>query len=198
MSNRRCEFDGCGREHESHGLCSGHAKQLRKGWKLRPLGVGRPLEERFWDKVQVAGESDCWEWSGAIEDNGYGKISRGGRGAGMVGAHKLSYELANGPLPAGVIVDHRCFNHGCVNPAHLRAVTQKQNQENRAGLPANNKSGVRGVYWSARHERWVAVVKHHGKTHHVGHFTNLQDAETAVIERRNQLHTHNDLDRIAA
>jgi hypothetical protein len=88
---------------------------------------------------------------------------------------------------------HRNCPKNCVNPEHLRPVTQKQNVENRPGLAANNTSGVTGVYW--HRNRWMAEVKHNGSKHYVGRFTDIAEAEAAVIAKRNELFTHNDIDR---
>lgn len=42
-------------------------------------------------------------------------------------AHRVAYEIAKGPIPDGLCVDHLCRNHGCINPFHLEAVTWGEN-----------------------------------------------------------------------
>lgn len=76
-----------------------------------------PIEQRFWPKVQK-GEG-CWLWTGCRDHHGYGQINRGGHAGGHVKAHRLSFELANGPLPPGAHVLHRCDTPACVRPDHL-------------------------------------------------------------------------------
>lgn len=88
----------------------------------------RPLEERFWSKVDKRGPDDCWLWTGALNGSmGYGTIQRGGRGEGQVRAHRLSWELAHGPIPEGLIIDHLCRTPRCVNPGHMELVTFREN-----------------------------------------------------------------------
>lgn len=81
-----------------------------------------PLEIRFWAKVDKT--PTCWLWTGAINGNGYGHIKIDGR---MLGAHRVSYELAGRSIPAGLDIDHLCRVHRCVNPAHLEPVTRRVN-----------------------------------------------------------------------
>jgi hypothetical protein len=95
-----------------------------------------------------------------------------------------------------VELDHRhTCPKNCVNPDHLRPVTHKQNHENRAGPQRNGHSGVRGVTWNKKNQAWQAQVKHHQKTHYAGIFDTVEEAEAAVIAKRNELFTHNDRDR---
>ena len=84
----------------------------------------RSLADR-WAALVERG-SGCWEWQGSRTPDGYGRINSGGRGVPLP-AHRVSYELHVGPIPEGFEIDHLCKNPGCVNPAHLEAVTHKEN-----------------------------------------------------------------------
>ncbi len=78
--------------------------------------------ERFWPKVEKT--EGCWIWKGADNAKGYGRVVAAGR---TRPAHVIAYELLVGPVPAGLELDHLCRNRGCVNPAHLEAVTHRVN-----------------------------------------------------------------------
>lgn len=146
--------------------------------------------ERFWPKVDKSG--DCWIWTAGRYGFGHGQFSVKGR---STPAHRVSFEMANGPIPPGLVIDHICHNAPCVNPAHLRAVTQKQNLENQVSAHTNSKSGVRGVHWRKRTANWEVSVRHHGKTMYGGKFQSLEQAERAAIDLRLRLFTCNDADR---
>lgn len=82
----------------------------------------------------------CWKWYGRLRwDNGgkiaYGQMSWRGRSHG---AHRVAHELYVGPIPQGLQIDHLCRNTRCVNPAHLEAVTQRENVLRGVGFAAVN------------------------------------------------------------
>ena len=147
---------------------------------------------RFWAKVDTS--TGCWLWTAGTSTNGYGRFRIDNH---TVYAHRYAYEQVNGPIPAGYDTDHICRNRLCVNPDHLRVTTRKQNMENHNGdaLPTNHTSGVRGVTWHRRARKWMVQVRHHETRHYGGLFTDLDEARQAAIELRNQLHTHNNVER---
>lgn len=83
-------------------------------------------EERFWSKVDASG--DCWVWTASVSIGGYGKysISSGGKTTYPY-AHRHSYSILVGDVPAGMDLDHVCRNRRCVNPDHLEPVTHREN-----------------------------------------------------------------------
>lgn len=155
-------------------------------------GPRTPMEERFWAKVEKT--DTCWNWT-ASTVAGYGQLKIDGR---PIRAHRISYELMVGPIPAGMFVDHRCHQRACVNPEHLRLATPKQNVENQRGAMSNSTTGLRGVYWIKDHQSWRAQVMHNGELIYLGYYSNKEDANAAVVAKRNELFTHNDADRRAA
>jgi hypothetical protein len=83
-----------------------------------------PLEERFWRYVAIG--DDCWTWTGSLAGR-YG-VLRGPKRTRLY-AHRLSYEIHNGPIPEGLCILHSCDNPLCVNPAHLRVGTMADNMK---------------------------------------------------------------------
>lgn len=193
-----CSIEECPNEILARGLCTVHySRQRRTGTTDGPIIKSSrtprmSLEERFWAKVEKT--DGCWNWTAAKVHNGYGVFTLPDQ---QQVAHKVAYRWSVGEVPEGFDLDHMCHNRECVNPAHLRLATHKQNQENRAGAQRNSKSGVLGVHYDARTKMWTAKVKHHGKVAFNARYSTLQDAADAARNARQNIFTHNDLDRVA-
>ena len=92
---------------------------------------------RFEKYIDKSGE--CWLWTGACDKNGYGLIGIEGK---IWLAHRFSYFLANGELPAyPLVVRHKCRSKNCVNPDHLEPGTKSENQLDRA----RDGTDIRGI-----------------------------------------------------
>lgn len=196
MDKRTCSYDGCGKLAKSKGLCPGHYQQQRKGQELRPLkpsSRGLTLEQRFWPKVNKG--TGCWEWTGYVMPQGYGLFWDGKK---PNTAHRVSWELTNGPIPDGMDLDHRCANRRCVRPDHLRVVTRSQNMQHLTGPRKDNTSGVRGVCWDKNRSAWKVSVQLNGRTYSGGKYSTLVEAERAAKALRADLYTHDDHDQWVA
>lgn len=124
-------------------------------------GPFRPLEERFWEKVQKGGVDDCWSWLGALCPNKYGRIKRG-TGLRTELAHRLSYELTYGH-PGTMCVLHKCDNPSCCNPKHLFLGTQT---DNHADMVKKRRNYFGSDHWSARiDEEQVKSIRRDGRSY---------------------------------
>ena len=88
-------------------------------WRMvRKVRTKLPTTELFFRHVDVTKDSaECWNWTGAIGQGGYGKFKYKGKN---VGAHRVSWLLHyNKKIPKGTQVRHNCHSAKCVNPRHL-------------------------------------------------------------------------------
>jgi hypothetical protein len=87
----------------------------------------KTLADRFWEKVDRRGPDDCWLWTKATNEHGYGVMRPAGKRSGpTLKAHRVSLMLA-GVDVEGVLIRHSCDKPPCVNPAHLSVGTHADN-----------------------------------------------------------------------
>lgn len=182
-----CAYRECDREAkyftvDERGLCKPHQMTCSR-W-----GSNTP-QESFNQRVDKSrGANACWIWTaGTCGANGnlYGSFS------GQC-AHRVAYQFSHGPIPVGMEIDHTCHVYLCVNPAHLRLATSKQNKENlERGFGA---SGIRGV--RLKSGRYEATIVHNRKHLYLGRFDTAEEAGEVARLKRLEMFTHNDVDRM--
>lgn len=85
-------------------------------------------------------------------------------------AHRIIWEMFNGEIPVGLVIDHIDGNRSNNMVENLRICTFQQNHFNR-GKQSNNKSGFKGVSWHKQKQKWVAQIKLDGRNKFLGFFT---------------------------
>lgn len=93
-------------------------------------------------------ETGCWVWTGKSDRHGYAMLGS------VLLLHRVSYELYNGPIPDGLVIDHvyerGCRSTMCLNPAHLEPVTIAENTAR--GFSPAAVSHRTNICQSGRHE----------------------------------------------
>lgn len=119
------------------GLCNAHYRR----WQY--LGTtelpSRPSVEERLEAGLVRQSNGCLEWTGGRGPRGYGKIMVAGE---HLRTHRVAWELANGPIPDGLWVLHRCDNPPCCDVGHLWLGTHVDNQADKAakGRSSNGRA----------------------------------------------------------
>lgn len=101
-------------------------------------------------RSKVIERDGCWGWTGSFFQTGYAifNVKMADGVWRPTTAHRVSYEIAVGPIADGLHIDHLCRNRQCVNPAHLEPVTPRINN-------------LRGESRSAQQARWTHCPKGH-------------------------------------
>lgn len=95
--------------------------------------------------------AECWEWNGSTnKKTGYGKKTWNGS---HVLAHRWVFELLQGPIPEGLVINHKCSNRACVNPTHLEVVDQAGNCRHGKGTKLNAED-VREIKQAKDGKKW--------------------------------------------
>lgn len=114
--------------------------------------------------------------AGTITDQGYRKIAIDGK---KYKSSRLAFLYIEGYFPEN-IVDHinkkKCDDRWC----NLREVSKSCNMRN-TKVRANNKSGITGVFWATKDNRWRSYIHYNRKTHSLGDYKNFDNAACARL-----------------
>lgn len=112
------------------------------------------FSNRFWSKVDM--KDDCWNWTGSLSKQGYGRFGINGR---VNLAHRVAWTLYKGEIPKGMNVLHKCDNCSCVNPRHLFLGTQKDNIQDMFSKGRDNRAKGEKVTLAVLTEEKVKKIR---------------------------------------
>ena len=152
---------------EPDAACQGAVSTPVKAIATPPPAIMSAQERRFWDRVDKDGPTNtrrpelgpCWIWTGtrSTDKTGltYGQTSYLGK---RMGAHRASFLMHGGTVPAGKEVMHACDTKPCVRPDHLSAGTRSENlfdgfaAPKNQGVCAGENNGRARLTWDDVHE----------------------------------------------
>lgn len=140
----------------------------------------KPPPERY----EVDPVTGCWNWTGFVNDEGYGQLSVKCTGRITTRkAHAIVYESKNGAVPNGKKLDHLCRNRRCVNPDHLEVVSNAENV--RRGLSAKLDIETVGMIrrrYSVENISQATLATEYGVSERTIHFVVRAQSWTADLE----------------
>lgn len=110
-----------------HTCACGCGQTVKKGRRFRQGHYAKLMQARRGVPWAIDDTTGCWNYTGHLNDSGYGIVVRKAEGRRQIRAHRHFYEQLVGPIPDGLVLDHLCRNRRCVNPQHLEPVTASEN-----------------------------------------------------------------------
>ena len=125
-----CLVDDCTNQAVKRGWCGMHYRRWQRHGDVHRGALSD--EQRFWSYVDKDGPvaknhpelGPCWLWTGGLKNGGYGQFHFAG---GPVPAHRWLYERLHGPVAERCLDHFACDNPPCVNPAHVRPASDREN-----------------------------------------------------------------------
>lgn len=128
----------------------------------------------YW-KIKAAARITIGDHAGTPHNTGYLNVMYKGK---KYQVHNIIYEMHNGPIPPGMIVDHDDRNRANNYPSNFKLTTRAGNMRNKS-KDKRNTSGVTGVGWYEKLQKWNARISINGKLKHLGYFNTIKEASEA-------------------
>lgn len=135
-------------------------------------------------RVSPCGNVKRWSVAGSLNEEGYRFIDIRGR---TYRAHRLAWFYVTGKWPVEHL-DHKNCDHDDNRFTNLREASLAQNNQNRVRPNTGNSSGVLGVSWDIRRQRWRAQIWVEGRSRSLGHFKHKTEARRAYLAAKRELH----------
>lgn len=113
--------------------------------------------------------------AGYLCEDGYVKVEINDK---TTGAHRIIWELFNGPIPEGLEIDHIDRNRSNNLIENLRLFTRQQNCQHQ-GITKRNKSGFKGVSFHKGSNKWTSQININKKCYTIGYFDTIEEAAKA-------------------
>lgn len=151
--------------------------------RLRSLVRYEPDTGNFY-WIVARGPKHPGDIAGSVTTQGYNQLAID---RCSLRSNRMAFLYMNGVMPSGII-DHINGDRRDDRWANLRDITASMNSHNMRKASRKSKSGVLGVFFLERKQKWTARLRKMGKDYHIGFFDTIDDAENAYIEKKRLVH----------